>query len=360
MKVFCRDNAIHRAKFLKLMFLFFNMTAPFRFYFKVDGSQSVTVSNSFIQSKTVTKTPWVCPWYPMADEQSPNLYEENRCLHMYDQAYGTSARDIELNNWIRQVDHGHFLNSNLIVKADMELTFGFDFDNADGDNNTKTGWEPFVSMPQFWPMGWDGNTKDVSWFGHCDVASAVIICEDEPTGNYSAPNNIIFTPALKKGLLVTLYHGFEYATPFSGYDILPHVWHKKLEQSIIGSNAMFGCDIFNSDEDNEMVWNYPVYSIVEAIYCEVSDQTDEKTVEIVCEVKCWKGIEAKLYYWYCVSYGDDGEALYSDNGDWKEHPFANDYYKRPDSVWTPASKSSVDSYWNGQLNYSTIRGILSP
>ena len=75
----------------------------------------------------------------------------------------------------------------------------------------------------------------------------------------------------------------------------PFLSYNFLEKRILGDDKLFGCDIFRPDDGattNE-VWNYPVYSLVKADYREKSEQTDEKVVEITCEVKYWKSDAGK-------------------------------------------------------------------
>lgn len=134
---------------------------------------------------------------------------------------------------------------NTLDEQDAECTLGYDLDNADTNNDLWTGWETNVAY-DIWDsaqnaLGQDGltnDTGDVSWWGHCNMATAVIICENEPTGDYTT-NGVVFTPEIKKGLLVALYHNFEYLYD-SGTNVLPHIWQQKLEERLIGSNTMVG------------------------------------------------------------------------------------------------------------------------
>jgi len=258
---------------------------------------------------------------------------------------------------VRWVD-GHFANSNLLLEADAERTVGYDFDNADMDGNIWTGWDPFV----YTNVLKNASSRDISWFGHCDMASAVIICEDEPTTPYTVPGTTnTFSAELKKGLLVALYHGFT-ALPIEGYDVIPHLWHQILEERILGSDKMFGCDVYNDNgtTGSDQIWNYPIYEITEAKYSEKPGQTDEKAVEIKCEVKYWSGTPHPLYYWYDLIYDEHGVAFDSSPTDWKlNDPRAPDnYHRTPDSAWVPHVMTSVGAFWEGKLDYTTIRTIV--
>jgi hypothetical protein len=106
------------------------------------------------------------------------------------------------------------------------------------------------------------------------------------------------------------------------------------------------------------VWNYPIFEIAKAEHKEKPGQTDEKVIEVKCEAKYWTGAASSLYYWYNVTYAADGVASSSVDADWKVHPSAPANKKKPDSVWIPATKTSVDAYWAGQLDYATIRNIV--
>jgi hypothetical protein len=334
------------------------------FYAKITGAPSATVTVKFWQSKTVTKQPWSCPWYPISEEGYPNLYGPGKCLEKYDTAYGTAAKLVEKRNaWIG----GCYLAKNTLMETDAEQTVGYDFDNADGDNNEWTGWGANVQY-DFWngdppgggmgPPG-DGDTNDVvdvSWWGHCDMRTAAVICENAPAGNYNAPNGVVFTPALKKGLLVALYHGFV-SVGRTGPDIKPHEWQDYLEIWILTNDRMFACDIYNYGEGPDTVWFYPIYAIEKAEFKQKLGQDDENVVEIKCECKYWSEQGNSLYYLYNVTY-QDGGAADSDGADWLEHPLAPPNHRSPDTVWRPTLMTGVSGYWAGQLDYNTIRDII--
>ncbi|MEI6647924.1 MAG: hypothetical protein WCP12_17940, partial [bacterium] len=327
------------------------------FYFRVLRNYNQETKATFTQSKTVSKDPWTCPWFSMADEQSPNLYDAGGALEIYDAAFNSAALSIEKRNLVIW-EAGHYANSNLLLEADAERTIGYDFDNADNDNNIWTGWDPFVNV-NVWASG---NSLDVSWFGHCDMASAAIICEDEPATTYNVPNTAYsFSPELKKGLLVALYHGY-LMSDYSDWDVRPHLWHSFMEEQILGNDKMFACDVYNDNTvtGRDKVWNYPVYEITEADYSENPGQTDEKVVEIKCQVKYWSGGPVSLYYWYTLNYDENGVAADSSATDWKlDDPRAPDeYHRTPDRVWIPQTMTSVGTYWQGNLDYTTIRTIV--
>lgn len=340
------------------------------FYVKSSSSVPTAIVANFEQSKTVSKSPWSCYWYPFSDEQdqpSPNLYDLGGCLNKYDLAFETSSTNRDMiNSWVDLYD-GHYVAKNTLKESDAERTWGYDMDNADSDTNVWTGWETNFAC-DFWNSaitnwGTDGDTNDeydASWWGHCDMATAVIICENAPSNNFTT-NGVVFTPELKKGLLVALYHNYDYLQE-SEFSMEPHKWHKLLESRIIGSNTMVGCDVYYADPGNpEKVWNYPIYEITKAEYKEKLGQTDEKNVEINCELKYWKSTTSSacsLYYRYNVAYDNNGIAFSSTTNDWLEHPSAQENHKRPDSIWLPVVKKSVDAFWGGQLNYSIIRSIV--
>jgi hypothetical protein len=327
------------------------------FYFRVLKNYNQATKATFTQSKTVSKVPWSCPWYPMADAQAPNLYDNGGALDIYDAAFNSAARAIEKRNLVLW-EYGHFANSNLLLEADAERTIGYDFDNADSDNNIWTGWDPFVNV-NVWASV---NSKDISWFGHCDIASAVIICEDAPTTPYTVPGTTnIFSADQQKGLLVALYHGYSLLRS-TGWDVKPHLWHSFMETRILGENKMFASDIYNDtqDPDNDQVWNYPIYEITEANYIEKPNQSDEKAVEIKSEVKYWDGRAKALYYWYALTYDEEGNADNSFITDWNlTDPRApDDYHRTPDRAWIPHVMTSVGTFWDGNLDYTTIRTIV--
>jgi len=327
------------------------------FYFRVLKNYNQATKATFTQSKTVSKTPWTCSWYPMADAQSPNLYDKGGTLEIYDAAFNSTALAIEKRNLVRWVD-GHFANSNLLLEADAERTVGYDFDNADMDGNIWTGWDPFV----YTNVLQNASSLDISWFGHCDMSSAVIICEAEPTTPYTVPGTTnTFSALQQKGLLVALYHEYSLLRA-TGWNALPHEWHSFMETRILGEDKMFACDIYNDTQypENDQVWNHPIYEITEANYIEKPNQTDEKAVEIKCQVKYWSGGPASLYYWYTLSYNQDGEAFDSEQTDWNlNDPRApDDYHRTPDRAWIPNVMTAIGDFWEGNLDYTTIRNIV--
>ena len=185
-----------------------------------------------------------------------------------------------------------------------------------------------------------------------------MINENQPTGNYNAPNGGVFDPPLKYGLLVALYHGF-IAQPSFGPDVNPDLWHSLLEQRILGEDKMVGCEVYNSGPGPDIIWHYPVYSIEKAEYIEKPGQANEFVVQIKCETKYWaNNTPASLYYWYNVTYAANGIASSSADSDWKDHPSAPADKKRPDFVWIPTPVTGVGAYWQGKLNYGTIRAIV--
>jgi hypothetical protein len=235
---------------------------------------------------------------------------------------------------------------------------GHDFDNADSDNDIWTGWDPFVNV-NVWASV---NSKNISWFGHCDMTSAVIICEGEPTTPYTVPGTTnTFSATQQKGLLVALYHGYS-ASRDTGWNADPHRWHSFMEARILGEDKMFACDIYNDTQDpgNDQVWNHAIYEITEANYVEQPNQTDEKAVEIKCQIKYWSNGPASLYYWYTLSYNFDGEASASSPTGWNlNDPRApDDYHRTPDMAWIPDVMTSVGPFWEGQMDYTAIRNIV--
>ena len=332
------------------------------YYVKITDSSSTSVSSEFTQSKTVTKSPWACPWYPMSDEQTPNLYESNRCLDKYDTAYYTTSLLRERRN--KYFESGHFVAKNIVKEADAERTWGHDID---GDGSSWDDWEADYEY-DFWNAivgnwGTDNNFNaelGVSNYGHCGLMTAVIILHDEPSGNYNAPNGVVFTEALKKGLLVALYHGASISGD-AGPDLLPHEWHAKLELRILGTTdgTMFTCDIHNSGTGIDGVTNCPIYAIDDAKYVQKPGQTNEKLIQITSQIKAWSDSAAHtLYYKYNVLYNASGLAHNSVSSDWLDHPSAPTNEKKPDSVWDPVEQTSIDSFWNGELDYDTIATII--
>ena len=122
---------------------------------------------------------------------------------------------------------------------------------------------------------------------------------------------------------------------------------------------MFGADVYNSGSGDDIVYNRAIYGINNAIYKEKSGQSDPKVIEITCEIKSQTGSEEELlYYKYYVTYTTSGKTDPSVEGTWLEHPSAPENKKKPDSVWYPEKQTDVDSFWNGQLNYNTIKSII--
>ena len=120
-------------------------------------------------------------------------------------------------------------------------------------------------------------------------------------------------------------------------------------------------NIYHPDSNNvDQVWNYPLYEIAKAEFKEEPNQNDETKVQINCQLEYWDSDSgaSSLYYLYNVVYDNNGIASSSTTNDWLEHPSAQENHKRPDSIWMPFLKTSVSSFWDGQLNYSIIRGIV--
>jgi hypothetical protein len=332
------------------------------YYVRQDVAVPQAAQNGFTQQKAVTKKPWSCPWFPMSDEQTPNLYDVDGCLDMYDRAYGTAARAREMR--VHRWQGGHYVAKDLLRESDAERTWGYDF-NGNGVIEAGVAWNFWSGTPpggSFSPP-WtpDGDTTDEvdsSWWGHCDQASSVVIQEEEPKGAFAAPNGVVFTAELKKGLLVALYHDEE-TEFFEGYDIKPHEWHRRLEENILGKNQMFAADVHNSGAGRDQVWNYPIFEIKNAEYKEKPGQTNERIVEVTAQVMYWKhpsgtataGTAVALNYKYNVKYNAAGEADDSTNTDWLS-------LTKPDSVWRPHKKRTISPYWAGQLDFQTIETII--
>ncbi len=336
-------------------------------WYYVKTTSHTSVSAKFEQSKKVTKEPWKCPMFPMSDEQAPNFYDIGGCLDKYDTAYGKSSKAIEYTNIMFG---GGFCAKDTLIELDAERTLGVDLMNEDGDDDDKTGWTANIRS-DFWsgdPVNGvlnqgDGDyddTGDASWFGHCDQATAAVICENEPSqANFNAPQNVQFTQDLKKGLLVALYQGFTRTR--EGPDIKPHVWHRCLEENILGKDSMFACDTHNSGPNRDIIWNFPVYEMVKVEYRQKPGQSDEKVIEVTSHTNCWvhyEGVAKPLYYLYNLTYNSLGIADSSDTGDWGKHELAEEDEESPDYVWHPELKTSVSSHWQGQLDYTKIRAIV--
>jgi hypothetical protein len=327
-------------------------------YVKMSSDTIGYAADAFLQSARASKSPWNCPWYPISDERAPNLYDADGCLDKYDRAYDTHARHMEKRSFV--FVGGHYVAQNALLESDAERTVGYDIDNADGDGDVWTGWDPNVPY-DFWnsqsnPPDWgqDGDTMDsvdASWYGHCGPQTAVVILETEPTGNFQAPNGVVFTPADKKGLLVALYHGYLFEPESEKVDVKASEWHSRLESWIIAEGRMFGCDTFNSGTGPDTVWNYPVYEIKEAWYSERSGQSNERAIQIDCHVNKWDWGESTEHYVYWVTYGVDGTATTPDGWVTQESG-------RPDIVWLPQRHISVDAFWEGELDLETIRDII--
>ncbi len=326
-------------------------------YVRITGTASVAVSNTFVQEKTVSKTPWSCPWYPISEEwQLPHLYDTGGPLDKYKQAYGTDPLAIEKAIMAPfnfkftpagqrvEVAPGGYLAKKTIKDVDAERTVGYDYNNSG------------AIQPNIF-LDFDGDSQNDEykawWWGHCHLSAAVIICENEPTGNGA------FTMADAKGLLVALYKK-NYTNKWEvTHDPVPHKWHQRLEEEILGNDSMFVVDAYNSNYNNDdIIWNYPVYAIQEAKYKQKAEQDDETVVEITAEVKCTSSENGTLYYKYCVTYDGSGVASSSEQTDWQNHPSAPANYKRPGLMWKPnLVTSGVSAYWQGTLDYTKIRAI---
>jgi hypothetical protein len=337
---------------------------------KTDNSTLSTVK--FSQIAESEKKPWYCSWYPMVDEMTTNnLHESGGTLAKYDRAYGTRSREIENKNFV--TEKGHFFAKSKVIESDAERTVGYDYNNIDNDNNTKTGWDANVtrdflknttispSTTTVYNWGRDGRTDgelDVSWYGHCDMSTAVIIVEKEPSDTIVNVGGIAFDKGDKKGLLVALYHGFDVDSSLRSfsYDVTPCDWHPFVEQRLFHEKKMFAADITNKGVGRDTVWNYPIYK-VDMTYKE-SDGDDEVTkLTIKCKVSVWKegtnaeyGVE-KIYD-YDVTYNTSGVLDTNQKGKW-----TTTLTERPDSAWIPIAPTTVWQFWQGQLDIQKINFI---
>lgn len=360
------------------------------YYVKITEPTMTAVTATFEQSKDVGDTgrkPWTCAWYPTSEESNPNLYDTDGCLDKYDAAYSSNNRKSKDREKRNLYKGGDYIRKAELVEANAEMTVGYDFNNADADDDPWTGWTENIAW-NFWDHtksppdnNWTYDTDndgslldegdqdtndivDVGWWGHCVEAAAVVVSENEPKNDVTI-NNITFTAEDQKGLLVALYHG--HSQPGSkGPDLKPHAWHAMLEERLLNVSPedgspipkMFACDVYNSGPGVDVVWNHPIYKIEKAEYKEKPGQTDEKIIEVKCEVKYWDNGANSLYYWYNITYGTDGLAASSENSDWKEHPSASTNYKEPDSVYAPILQTTIGGFWGGQMNYNEIRAIV--
>jgi hypothetical protein len=253
---------------------------------------------------------------------------------------------------------------------DAERTIGYDFDNDDQDGDLWTGWDAWferdfwdeASTPERW--GSDGAVAavvDASWWGHCDMASAAIICEEEPTGNYQE-GDVTFTPIDKKGLLVALYHGLE-ASGW-GADIDPCEWQAMVEQEAVREGQMFASDIRNTGDGPDIVWNYPV-PFVETELRQNMDQSEPTIVDVGCNVRYWhssgdgqSGQERALMYAYRITYSSLGSPTINEGVNrWWGAQYG--YDEPPDTAWLPTRKVGVDSEWWGiALAYEILATII--
>ncbi len=334
------------------------------YYYKLkrkDENKKCQIINSFTQSKKVTKEPWNLSFYPIPDEQDPNLYDVNGPLYKYDVAFSSDSRSKEFINIYK---YGHYCAKNAIIEQDAERTLGYDF-NGNGSHDPFYGFDCVEgyglrasnNLVHFDETGdnFINAGLDVSWWGHCNNATAVLICENEPSATIKTINMVDFTQDDKKGLLVALYHGFEGTV--KGPDIKPHEWHSNLEKQIIGNNEMLGCDISNTGISPDIVWNYPIYEIKKMEYSERDGFDDPYYVDVYSEVSYWNYWDnstprsKSLSYYYCVNY-EDGVASKSNEDDW-----ISDVLYRPDAVWIPQKQERINEYWGNSLNYENLRSI---
>ena len=114
---------------------------------------------------------------------------------------------------------------------------------------------------------------------------------------------------------------------------------------------MFACDRVDLADEEDEVWNCPVYEIQEAWYSQKPGQSDEKVVQVDCQLNVWAGGGLTKYYEYWVSYGPDGVA-FAPSGWVTQRP------DRPDSAWMPLRHLQIDAFWDGQLDLETIEAII--
>lgn len=313
------------------------------------------IESTFEQSGDSSKQPWPCPWYPIAEDIAyPHLYDSDGALDKYDNAYNAQSNNKALN--IEKCNYyigGNYVAHHIIREDDAEVTMGYDFNNADQDNDPLTGIQNDIAVDLGSPVGYGENYHDdtynavfdFSGIGHCDGASCAIVLENEPTGTFIAPNQVSFEPSDKKGLLVALYY-HDPVLHTDGPNITPNIWQYWLEKYILEYRKMFVSDIENSN----MIWNYPIYGIKSSFLQERTGQTDENVVEVTCQVKVWKSTESDITYNYNVTYAD-GTTENLSYCEWT----SQDY---PDTVWEPAPISSINTYWQDTLNLATIRTIV--
>jgi hypothetical protein len=140
-----------------------------------------------------------------------------------------------------------------------------------------------------------------------------------------------------------------------------NAWHTLLEKRIIGEKKMFVADIYNSGQGSDVVWNYPIYKVVENEYVETSGQTNHLNVTVKSHLNYWTGEEKSLYYLYDISYSTDGIPLDSSTGSWRIHSSSQDKtnYQKPEWGFIPKIQEKIGQFWKNSLNYNTIRSIVT-
>jgi len=264
----------------------------FRWYYvAVDAQASITAT--FSQARTDLNVPWDCSFYPFSGASSPNLCATGGPLARYDQACGTTSVEVEKTYPNYMFKHyypaNHSGSPDRLLEVDAESTVGYDF-NGSGQITADIAWDFWNAAWDYW-VGYGGlippdqstaSSVDVSWWGHCDIASLVSIFEPEPPEADYTYNGVTFTQADKKGLLVALYHG--YTGQLYGPDIAPNQWQRCVESGILHDGVPFVCDVKNTGEGTDEVWNHPVYAVQFMTYVRDGQTTDPQRVCVTCRV----------------------------------------------------------------------------
>jgi hypothetical protein len=257
-------------------------------------------------------TPWSSWFWPWADDNDPNLYDDGEALQRYDQYTQTS----------------------------------------DGQ-----AWEyEFHGPPQ----------APEEWYGACHAWSGAACWHAQPTQSRSL-DNIKFRIRDQKGLMTAAYYNCGRAInhEINASQPSPGLFWKLLQEEIQGKDPMHGQahPLIGELSYGDQVWNHPIYRY--EVSFSLTDNIADGTITIWClsDALASYADTTDLFY-HMKTYQFTGvkiiAALPTDSGEWvvPDDPELMPHH-RPDIIWRPYRPSSWTTYAaNPQLDDIHLAEIL--
>ncbi len=341
--------------------------------------------------------PWNLSWYPMAMELGNNHlydYDTNKGLVKYDlavghmteaefEAYKNGDAPLPLGAYRRQAvsyyadgdydtdyKDGEQMQKKILREKNAEETAGWDFNNADDDDNPWTGWENNVEYDFLNDDGECDDTDDAGeWFGHCHAQSAILALYDSPpqkSTTYKGDGiEETFTVKDKKDLLIAAFSQSDIVDEKKKYGTPPGQWHALVAKSFHQNSKnsedpeRVVADVhYDDDDDKYPIWNHCIYRF--GYVLSQKDPENLKKVKVLTRIVAYK--KEGYQYKYEIEFDDAGKPL--DGGEWYEERYEGQdkQNRRPDNCWRPKrprwADVSKNQFWRGTLSLKNIDAII--